>query len=149
MKNVRAQGMDLWQTEKITGGGEAGLNAPDDFISNIGGRRAARRCRIHQAGGQSGQLVRGDQQPEQFQQEISAAQIAGGCHMQSIDSNRSARPGARKPATYRTEQAQPHASVYWLHALSCDQRRGATFVAQTTAAGGVGKAPHMIIMRVQ
>lgn len=39
MKNVRAQGMDLWQTEKITGGGEAGLNAPDDFISNIGGGR--------------------------------------------------------------------------------------------------------------
>jgi beta-lactamase superfamily II metal-dependent hydrolase len=37
MKNVRAQGMDLWQTEKITAGGEAGLNAPDDFIANIGG----------------------------------------------------------------------------------------------------------------
>jgi hypothetical protein len=29
--------MDLWQTEKITGGGEAGFNAPDDYISNIGG----------------------------------------------------------------------------------------------------------------
>ena len=38
IKTVRAQpGMDLWQTEKITAGGEAGLNAPDDFISNIGG----------------------------------------------------------------------------------------------------------------
>jgi hypothetical protein len=37
MKNVRAQGMDLWQTEKITAGGEAGLNAPDDFIANVGG----------------------------------------------------------------------------------------------------------------
>jgi hypothetical protein len=35
---VKAQpGMDLWQTEKITGGGEAGHNAPDDYISNIGG----------------------------------------------------------------------------------------------------------------
>jgi competence protein ComEC len=39
MKNVRAQGMDLWQTEKIVGGGEAGLNAPDNFISNLGGPR--------------------------------------------------------------------------------------------------------------
>jgi hypothetical protein len=38
MKVVREMpGMDLWQTEKITGGGEAGLNAPDDFIANIGG----------------------------------------------------------------------------------------------------------------
>jgi competence protein ComEC len=42
MKNVRAHGMDLWQTEKITGGGEAGLNAPDDFIANIGPPRAER-----------------------------------------------------------------------------------------------------------
>jgi hypothetical protein len=38
IKTVRAQpGMDLWQTEKITSGGEAGLNAPDDRIANIGG----------------------------------------------------------------------------------------------------------------
>jgi competence protein ComEC len=37
IKTVREHGMDLWQTEKITGGGEAGLNAPDDFIANIGG----------------------------------------------------------------------------------------------------------------
>jgi beta-lactamase superfamily II metal-dependent hydrolase len=42
MKTVREQGMDLWQTEKITGGGEAGLNAPDDFIANIGGARSER-----------------------------------------------------------------------------------------------------------
>jgi len=41
MKNVRAQGMDLWQTEKITGGGESGLNSPDDFIANIGGGAGA------------------------------------------------------------------------------------------------------------
>ena len=39
IKTVREHGMDLWQTEKITGGGEAGLNAPDDFIANIGGPR--------------------------------------------------------------------------------------------------------------
>lgn len=37
MKNVRNLGIDLWQTEKIVGGGEAGLNAPDDFIANVGG----------------------------------------------------------------------------------------------------------------
>ena len=44
MKNVRDMpGMDLWQTEKITGGGESGLNAPDDFIANIGGERRASR----------------------------------------------------------------------------------------------------------
>ena len=37
IKTVKSQpGMDLWQTEKITGGGEAGFNAPDDYISNIG-----------------------------------------------------------------------------------------------------------------
>lgn len=41
MKTVRGMaGMDLWQTEKITGGGEAGLNAPDDYIANIGGSPA-------------------------------------------------------------------------------------------------------------
>jgi hypothetical protein len=27
---------DLWQTNKITGGGEAGENSPDQFIANIG-----------------------------------------------------------------------------------------------------------------
>jgi hypothetical protein len=42
MKTVRAQGMDLWQTEKIVAGGEAGLNAADDFIANIGGPRSER-----------------------------------------------------------------------------------------------------------
>ena len=42
MKTVRAHGMDLWQTEKITGGGEAGLNAPDDFIAYIGGPRSGK-----------------------------------------------------------------------------------------------------------
>jgi beta-lactamase superfamily II metal-dependent hydrolase len=40
MKTVRDSGMDLWQTEKITGGGESGLNAPDDFIANTGGERS-------------------------------------------------------------------------------------------------------------
>lgn len=41
MKTVRsALGMDLWQTEKIMAGGEAGLNAPDDYIANIGGEPA-------------------------------------------------------------------------------------------------------------
>jgi hypothetical protein len=40
MKNVRNLGIDLWQTEKIVGGGEAGLNAPDDFIANVGGPRS-------------------------------------------------------------------------------------------------------------
>jgi hypothetical protein len=34
-------GMDLWQTEKITAGGEAGLNGPDDHIANIGGEPSA------------------------------------------------------------------------------------------------------------
>ncbi len=29
---------DLWQTEKIIGGGEAGNNGPDDLIANIGGQ---------------------------------------------------------------------------------------------------------------
>jgi beta-lactamase superfamily II metal-dependent hydrolase len=38
IETVKSQpGMDLWQTEKIAGGGEAGFNAPDDYISNIGG----------------------------------------------------------------------------------------------------------------
>jgi beta-lactamase superfamily II metal-dependent hydrolase len=32
-------GLDMWQTEKITGGGEAGFNSKDDFIANIGGER--------------------------------------------------------------------------------------------------------------
>jgi competence protein ComEC len=42
MKTVRAApGLDLWQTEKITGGGEAGLNAPDDQIASIGGEPPA------------------------------------------------------------------------------------------------------------
>jgi competence protein ComEC len=41
IKTVLAmQGMDLWQTEKITGGGEAGFNSKDDFIANIGGERS-------------------------------------------------------------------------------------------------------------
>jgi beta-lactamase superfamily II metal-dependent hydrolase len=39
MKTVRAAGMDLWQTEKITGGGEAPFNSPDDYIANVGGER--------------------------------------------------------------------------------------------------------------
>ena len=30
---------DLWQTEKVTGGGEASGNSADQFIANIGGRR--------------------------------------------------------------------------------------------------------------
>ena len=40
MQTVRkSPGMeDLWQTNKITGGGEAGENSPDDFIANIGKR---------------------------------------------------------------------------------------------------------------
>jgi len=43
MKTVRdAPGLDLWQTEKITAGGEAGLNGPDDHIANIGGEPSAR-----------------------------------------------------------------------------------------------------------
>lgn len=42
MKVVRASGMDLWQTEKIIGGGEAGFNAPDNFIANIGGEATGR-----------------------------------------------------------------------------------------------------------
>ncbi|MFB3829254.1 MAG: ComEC/Rec2 family competence protein [Bryobacteraceae bacterium] len=29
---------DMWQTQKIIGGGEAGYNAPDDFIANVGGQ---------------------------------------------------------------------------------------------------------------
>jgi competence protein ComEC len=38
IETVRSQKyMDLWQTEKITAGGESGFNAPDDHISNIGG----------------------------------------------------------------------------------------------------------------
>jgi competence protein ComEC len=38
MKTVQdAKYMEVWQTEKITAGGEAGLNAPDDRIANIGG----------------------------------------------------------------------------------------------------------------
>ena len=38
IKTVKSQaGMDVWQTEKITGGGEAGFNAADDYITNIGG----------------------------------------------------------------------------------------------------------------
>jgi hypothetical protein len=40
MKNVRSLEIDLWRTEKIADGGEAGLNAPDDYITNIGGRRS-------------------------------------------------------------------------------------------------------------
>ena len=40
MKAVRSLGIDLWQTEKISAGGEAGLNAPDDYIANIGGPRS-------------------------------------------------------------------------------------------------------------
>jgi hypothetical protein len=30
---------DLWQTEKVTGGGEAKTNPPDDFIAYLGGKR--------------------------------------------------------------------------------------------------------------
>lgn len=30
-------GLDLWQTEKVTAGGEASGNSPDEFIANIGG----------------------------------------------------------------------------------------------------------------
>jgi hypothetical protein len=30
--------LDLWQTEKIVSGGEAGHNSADDFIANVGGR---------------------------------------------------------------------------------------------------------------
>jgi len=30
----------VWQTEKIVAGGEAGHNAPDDQIANIGGPRS-------------------------------------------------------------------------------------------------------------
>ncbi|MBI3207753.1 MAG: MBL fold metallo-hydrolase [Candidatus Solibacter usitatus] len=38
MKRVmEVVGNDLWQTEKIVGGGEAGLNGPDDQLANIGG----------------------------------------------------------------------------------------------------------------
>jgi len=52
------------------------------------------------------------------------------------------------PATYQTEQAQRYASVYWLHGLNGDQRAGAAFVEQMTAAAKAGKAPHMIIVLV-
>jgi hypothetical protein len=41
MKTVdKSPGIEgLWMTEKITGGGEAGHNPPDDYIANIGGPR--------------------------------------------------------------------------------------------------------------
>jgi competence protein ComEC len=55
MKTVRAQpGMDLWQTEKILGGGEAGLNAPDDYIANIGGEPASQIPYIKLVGNSDG-----------------------------------------------------------------------------------------------
>jgi hypothetical protein len=42
MKTVdKSPGIEgLWMTEKITAGGEAGHNPPDDFIANIGGPRS-------------------------------------------------------------------------------------------------------------
>ncbi len=45
MKAVRnSPGLeDLWQTQKITSGGEQGHNSPDDFIANIGGRNDTAR----------------------------------------------------------------------------------------------------------
>ena len=41
MKTVeKSPGLEgLWETEKVVGGGEAGHNAPDDFIANLGGPR--------------------------------------------------------------------------------------------------------------
>jgi len=35
---LETPGLDLWQTEKITGGGEAGRNSSDDMIANLGER---------------------------------------------------------------------------------------------------------------
>jgi competence protein ComEC len=35
---LETPGLDLWQTEKITGGGEAGFNTKDDMIANLGAR---------------------------------------------------------------------------------------------------------------
>lgn len=42
MKTVeKSPGLEnLWETQKIVGGGEAGNNPPDDFIANIGGPRS-------------------------------------------------------------------------------------------------------------
>ena len=37
---LEAPGLDLWQTEKITGGGEAGFNGKEEMIANLGGRPA-------------------------------------------------------------------------------------------------------------
>jgi competence protein ComEC len=33
---LETPGLDLWQTEKITSGGEAGFNSKDDMIANVG-----------------------------------------------------------------------------------------------------------------
>lgn len=33
---LHTPGLDLWQTELITGGGEQGVNAPEKFIANVG-----------------------------------------------------------------------------------------------------------------